>query len=52
MKQFSILPLSSFVSKHVVVDTGILYGLLQRMGHQPGADLPMQDRFGDAEEWY
>ena len=37
---FSILPLSSFASKHITIDTGILRGLLMRVAERTGCAKP------------
>ena len=38
--KFSILPLCSFASKHVTIDTGILHGLLSRVARRTGRAPP------------
>ena len=39
-RAFSILPLCSFASKHITVDTGILHGLLTRVAARTGGAKP------------
>lgn len=39
-KSFSILPLCSFASKHITIDTGILHGLLKRVAERTGVAQP------------
>ena len=39
-RAFSILPLCTFVSKHVTIDTGILHGLLTRVARRTGRAPP------------
>lgn len=39
-RSFSILPLCSFASKHITIDTGILHGLLKRVAERTGAPQP------------
>ena len=39
-RAYSILPLCSFASKNITIDTGILHGLLKRLEERIGSPIP------------